>query len=144
MSRSQYGIAALMGTAMLVSGCAYDGYGNGGHRGGSEHHGSYAQDYRGGNGYHGNHGYAERYASNFTGPGAGNLDPWLAQTREGQQFVRDNYSVGRRGEISSGVARSVNRFFRRWADTNRDYRLTDAEIRTALVHTGNGYRYRAY
>ena len=143
MAKSRYGIAALIGTTMLVSGCAYDGYSQGGYdRGSGRHHGSYGHDYRDGNGYRGNHGYADRYASNFTGPGADNLDPWLAETREGQQFVRDNYAVGPRGEISNGVATSVNRFFRRWADTNRDYQLTDAEIRTALVHTGNGYRYR--
>jgi hypothetical protein len=143
MSRSHYGIAAIIGAALLVSGCAYDGYNDGGYRHASTNHGSYANDYRGGNGYHGSHDYADQYDSNFTGRGARKLDPWLAETREGQQFVRDNYSIGPRGEISSGLANSVNRFFRRWADTNRDYQLTDAEIRTALVHTRNGYRYRS-
>lgn len=144
MSRSKFGIAALVGTTLLGSGCAYDNYSNDRYDRASAHHGSYADDYRGGNGYHGNHGYAERYASNFSGPGADKLDPWLAETREGQQFVRDNYSVGRSSEISNSVAINVNQFFRRWADTNRDYQLTDHEIRAALVHTGNGYRYRGY
>ncbi|MGJ8537575.1 MAG: hypothetical protein ACSHW2_10510 [Parasphingopyxis sp.] len=144
MSSARYAIAALIGTGILASGCAHQGYGQGGYSRGADYHGSYGRDYRDGNGYRGNHGYADRYASNFTGPGADKLDPWLAETREGQQFVRDNYDIGRSGEISNGVAASVNQFFRRWADTNRDYQLTDAEIRTALVHTRNRYRYRGY
>ena len=144
MLSAKFGISALIGAGILVSGCTHQGYGHGGYNRGLDYHGSYGRDYRHGNGYRGNHEYADRYASNFSGPGANKLDPWLAETREGQQFVRDNYAVGRYGEISSGVARSVNQFFRRWADTNRDYQLTDAEIRTALVHTRNGYRYRGY
>lgn len=144
MSSLKYAMSALIGTGILLSGCAHQGHDRGGYSRSGDYHGSYGRDYRGGNGYRGNHGYAERHASSFTGPGADKLDPWLAETREGQQFVRDTYGIGHSGEISNGVAEGVNRFFRRWADTNRDYQLTDTEIRTALVHTRNRYRYRGY
>ncbi len=46
MAKSRYGIAALIGTTMLVSGCAYDGYSQGGYdRGSGRHHGSYGHDF---------------------------------------------------------------------------------------------------
>lgn len=67
------------------------------------------------------------------------LDPWLADTWEGRTFVRQHYHVTRWNTIDEDDAENANVFFRRWADHNRDYRLTDAEIRTALDHIANGY-----
>ena len=131
--------AVTIGAAALTTGCAHDGYYDRGY--GS---GYYANDYRGGNGYHGRHRYADRLPNPFRGRGADKLDPWLSETREGQQFVLDHYALGPDGEISDAEADSANVFFRRWADTDRDYRLTDAEIRTALVHTRNRYGLRRY
>ncbi|QLC24133.1 hypothetical protein HFP57_03210 [Parasphingopyxis algicola] len=139
MVRAFQTIAVPIAAALLVTGCTHDGYYDRGYRSASADHGYYARDYRSGNGYRGSHRYAERYDNGFRGRGAQKLDPWLSETREGQQFVADHYPVGQRGEISSGDADSANIFFRRWADTDRDYRLTDAEIRTALVHTRNRY-----
>jgi hypothetical protein len=122
---------------MALTGCAHDGYyGSGyGYPGG----GYYDQSYMNGDGYRGSHGYGERYRSPFQGRGAPLLDPWLANTHEGQQFVLDHYEVGPRGDISRSDARGANAFFRRWADTDRDYRLTDPEIRTALVFVRDRY-----
>lgn len=134
--------AATMGAAALTGGCAHDGYHDRGYGYGG--HGYYANDYRRGNGYHGRHRYADRLPNPFRGRGADKLDPWLSGTREGQQFVIDHYALGSNGEIGNAEAESANVFFRRWADTDRDYRLTDAEIRTALVHTRNRYGLRRY
>ncbi|MEM8697074.1 MAG: hypothetical protein AAGE05_13725 [Pseudomonadota bacterium] len=139
MARAYRATALAIGMGMLASGCAYDGYADRGYRYAPVDQGYYGRDYRDGNGYAGQHGYAERYDNAFRGSGARRLDPWLAETREGQRFVVDHYRVGPSGEIASSDAESANIFFRRWADTDRDYRLTDAEIRTALLHTRNGY-----
>ena len=144
MVKSQHAFTALIGITLFVTGCAHDGYGDGRHRYGTEGHQNYGQNYRSGNGYHGNHGYGERHANRFSGRGARKLDPWLSRTREGQQFVTDHYDVGPRGEISRRDAENANAFFRRWSDTDRNYRLTDAEIRTALIHTRNGYGFGRY
>ena len=61
------------------------------------------------------------------------LDPWLEETEEGREIVRRQ--LGRRG---SGVTpRDLNISFRVAADANRDMRLTDGEIRLALVRWAN-------
>ncbi|HEX8579889.1 MAG TPA: hypothetical protein VF655_09890 [Allosphingosinicella sp.] len=70
----------------------------------------------------------------FTGSGGRALDPWLACTPEGQGIIRRNFDSDRDRRISSGTATRANIWFRRHADTNRDMRLTDREIRAALVN----------
>lgn len=67
------------------------------------------------------------------------LDPWLADIWEGRKFVRDHYRVTRWNTIDEDDAENANVFFRRWADHDRDYRLTDTEIHTALNHIANSY-----
>lgn len=57
------------------------------------------------------------------------LDPWLEETREGQEIVARSLGQGYHPE----AVRDLNIRFRRFADTDRDLRLTDREIRTALV-----------
>jgi hypothetical protein len=69
----------------------------------------------------------------FGGPGAPMLDPWLACTREGQDLVRYRYGP-RSGNLSPAMADRLNIWFRRNADTNHDLRLTDPEIKAALVN----------
>ena len=132
----------VLAGAIALSGCAGDNYGYGYRQAPASHAGTYDRDYRHGNGYHGDHGYGVRHANPFNGDGGSNLDPWLSDTREGQKFVTDHYDVGYDGQRRDADADEANVFFRRWADTDRDYRLTDAEIRTALVHVAHNYRYR--
>ena len=69
----------------------------------------------------------------LTGPGVEILDRWLAETREGRTIVTLGFSDAAEGEISEDVAHRANIWFRRYADTNRDMRITDEEIRVALV-----------
>ena len=57
------------------------------------------------------------------------LDPWLEDTREGQTIVANN--LGQR--FHPEAVRELNIRFRQFADTDRDMRLTDPEIRIALV-----------
>lgn len=71
------------------------------------------------------------------GEGGRALDPWLAETPEGQRFMRLAYPDARNGRISRRTARHANTAFRRYADGDRDMRLTDAEIRIALVTLEN-------
>jgi hypothetical protein len=68
----------------------------------------------------------------FGGPGGKRLDPWLACTEEGEDIVRSRYA--RSGRLSGDEADEANVWFRRHADTNRDLRLTDPEIKAALVN----------
>lgn len=56
-------------------------------------------------------------------------DPWLQDTREGQAIL--DRHLGRGGHPEE--IRDLNIRFRRFADTNGDMRLTDREIRLALV-----------
>lgn len=74
----------------------------------------------------------DRMQPYFRGRGAGMLDPWLAYTREGQAAL-STYVNLRDGYIDEQTADRVNVWFRRYADTNRDMRLTDGEIRVALI-----------
>lgn len=57
------------------------------------------------------------------------LDPWLEDTREGQAIVASNL----RDAYHPEAVRDLNIRFRRFADSDRDMRLTDREIRLALV-----------
>lgn len=61
------------------------------------------------------------------------LDPWLEETEEGRAIVRRQ--LGGRGWGPS--VRDLNISFRIAADANRDMRLTDGEIRLALVRWAN-------
>ena len=70
----------------------------------------------------------------FRGSGGDLLDPWLACTREGQGIVRRMFDRGENRRISAATADRANIWFRRHADTDRDMRLTDPEVRAALVN----------
>ena len=70
----------------------------------------------------------------FRGRGGRLLDPWLACTREGQDIVRYRFDGDDDARIGRETADRANIWFRRHADTNRDRRLTDGEIRAALVN----------
>lgn len=56
-------------------------------------------------------------------------DPWLEETREGQAILSRHLDRGGHPE----AIRALNIRFRHFADTDRDMRLTDQEIRLALV-----------
>ena len=118
-------IGALFTAALITAACAtyYDDYGRS--RGG--------YDYVGGD--------YERLGNDcgfFRGSGGAMLDPWLACTPEGQGIVRRGFDRGQNRRLSRDTADRANIWFRRHADTNRDMRLTDPEVRAALV---NGERH---
>lgn len=74
------------------------------------------------------------YAGGDWGGDLGNLDrldPWLDDTEEGHVIVDRWFDQGTRGRAS---VRALNIRFRQFADTDRDLRLTDREIRLALAH----------
>jgi len=73
------------------------------------------------------------------GPGVAILDPWLAQTREGVTVVTLGFRDAAEGDVSEDVAHRANIWFRRYADSNRDMRITDEEIRVALVTAAGRY-----
>lgn len=99
-----------LAAALLIAGCAHDRYGYG--YGDSYPDYAYAGDDWG--------GYGEDLDR---------LDPWLAETDEGREIV--DRSLGR--DWHREAVRALNIRFRRFADTDRDLRLTDDEIRLALV-----------
>jgi hypothetical protein len=70
----------------------------------------------------------------FGDSGGGRLDPWLACTQEGQGIVRRGFDGDDDRRLSARTAERANIWFRRHADTNRDMRLTDPEVRAALVN----------
>jgi opacity protein-like surface antigen len=121
-------IGALLATALGVSACATyygEGYGRGGGYGGYGYDG---RDY-------------QRLGNDcgfFAGSGGRRLDPWLACTREGQGIVRYGFDEDQDRRLTGKTADRANIWFRRHADTNRNMRLTDPEIRAALV---NGARH---
>ncbi|HEY9554904.1 hypothetical protein [Allosphingosinicella sp.] len=67
------------------------------------------------------------------GAGVEQLDPWLALTPEGRDIVTLGFDTDDDGWIAEGTAERANIWFRRYADTDDDRRLTDPEIRVALV-----------
>ena len=78
----------------------------------------------------------------FRGSGGHLLDPWLACTGEGEDLVRARFDRGHNGSISRKTADRANIWFRRHADTDRNMRLTDPEIKAALVtHVRHAGRY---
>ena len=117
-------LLAFAAGTIVLSGCeTYDN--DYGHHGGPVYSG---QDYdRRGND-----------CASFQGDGAALLDPWLACTDEGRNIVRDGFN--RQGSsVSEQTADRANVWFRRHADTDCDGRLTDPEIKAALV---NAARFR--
>ena len=119
-------ITSLLGLALSVSACAY--YDDYGHSGGPAGYGGYRYD--------GDDYAPGRWAgsgSGFGGRGAPILDPWLVHTAEGRDVVLLGFDDNDNGRISEETAHRANVWFRRYADTDRDMRLTDEEIRIALV-----------
>ena len=84
---------------------------------------------------------AERpdFDDELEGSGVEILDRWLKETREGRAIVRLGFSDAANGEVSEDVAHRANIWFRRYADSNCDMRITDEEIRIALVAAGGRY-----
>ncbi len=110
--------AALGTAALLAGGCAYD----------MEH------------AYTGAAWDGERpEVGELEGPGVEILDRWLAETREGRAIVTIGFRDAAMGDISEDVAHRANIWFRRYADTDRDMRVTDEEIRVALVAAAGRY-----
>jgi hypothetical protein len=94
-----------------MSACAHDPYGYG------------SPGYGGAYGYHGDEW------SGHDMDELSQLDPWLEDTREGRVIVDRSL-----GEVYYPEAiRDLNIRFRRFADRDGDLRLTDYEIRLALV-----------
>ncbi|MGE0178524.1 MAG: hypothetical protein AB7O91_01725 [Sphingomonas sp.] len=79
------------------------------------------------------------YEGALRGEGMEILDRWLADTREGRTIVTLGFSEAANGEVSEDVAHRANIWFRRYADSNRDMRVTDEEIRIALVAAAGRY-----
>ncbi len=128
------GIIALFGLATGVSACAYyDDYGSGYGPPGGARFGDYM--YAGSS--YDREGWNEG-AVRVDGPGARLLDPWLALTSEGRDILALGFNAGGDGYISEEMADRANVWFRRYADHNGDMRLTDEEIRVALVHASKG------
>ena len=91
--------------------------------------------------YDGQHWRGTRmpYEGELRGPGLAILDPWLRETREGQAIVTMGFMDAAEGFVSEDTAHRVNIWFRRYADENGDMRITDPEIRTALVAAAGPY-----
>lgn len=135
-------IATLMLGAAALQGCTYDeGYGldGYGYRSDDYRYGDYHYDGR-------DFGYG-RYRgapAYFRGAGARLLDPWLANTEEGREIVATGFSAARDGRIGEETAHRANIWFRRYADTDGDLRLTDEEIRVALMQASSGRPWERY
>ncbi|HWT11353.1 MAG TPA: hypothetical protein VN231_01220 [Allosphingosinicella sp.] len=84
-------------------------------------------------------GQRRAYGGDLHGPGLAILDPWLKETAEGRAVVTLGFREAARGFVSEDVAHRANIWFRRYADTDCDMRITDPEIRTALVAAAGRY-----
>ena len=126
----RHAIIALLAVAVGVSACAYyDDYGDSfGSRGGSLH-GDYMYA---GAAY--NRDSWDDGRMRVGGSGADILDPWLALTSEGRDILARGFNAGPDGRVSAEMAGRANVWFRRYADSDRNMRLTDEEIRLALAH----------
>lgn len=114
------------GVALTIGACAYDDYHYGRGYGGYAYDGAEWRERR-------------PYAGELTGPGVDVLDPWLIDTREGRAIVTLGWNDAGNGYVSEEVAHRANIWFRRYADHDRDMRITDPEIRTALVSAAGRY-----
>ena len=74
-----------------------------------------------------------RRSMNSTARASPSLIPGSPETREGVTMVSLGFRDAAEGEVSEDVAHRANIWFRRYADSNRDMRITDDEIRIALV-----------
>ena len=110
--------------ALALGACAHGGY---------DRHGDYAYD--------GSDWGATRmpYQGDLRGPGVEILDAWLRETREGRAIVTLGFSDAAEGFVSEDTAHRANIWFRRYADEDCDMRITDPEIRTALVAAAGRY-----
>lgn len=79
------------------------------------------------------------YEGELRGPGLATLDPWLLETPEGRAVVTLGFREAAEGFVSEDTAHRANIWFRRYADHDRDMRITDPEIRTALVAAAGRY-----
>ena len=121
-------IAILAGGVLLTIGaCAYDDY----------YYGHPPSD----RAYQGDEWRESRrpYQGDLQGPGVGILDPWLLETPEGRAIVTLGWRDAGNGVVSEDVAHRANIWFRHYADQNEDMRITDPEIRTALVNAAGRY-----
>ena len=73
------------------------------------------------------------WQGDLTGPGVDMLDPWLRETAEGRAIVTLGFHAAAEGHVSEAIADRANIWFRHYADSDDDMRITDPEIRTALV-----------
>ena len=91
--------------------------------------------------YHGTEwaGARRPWQGDLQGPGVDILDPWLRETAEGRAVVTLGFTTAAEGFISEDVAHRANIWFRRYADHDCDLRITDPEIRTALVAAAGAY-----
>ena len=120
-------ILASLAALAATGACAYEDYGPyGPDRGGSGPHAYDGRDWA---------GASEPYRGELRGPGVAILDRWLLETREGREIVTLGFSDAVDGEVSEDVAHRANIWFRRHADSNRDMRITDPEIRAALANS---------
>jgi hypothetical protein len=115
-------VASLLAAALTIAGCAtYD----------DDHGYDRRGDYR----YAGSdYDRLGNDCRTFRGSGGALLDPWLACTGEGEDLVRAMFDRGHNGRINRRTADRANIWFRRHADTDRNMRLTDPEIKAALVN----------
>lgn len=109
----------IASVAFALSACAY--------------HSGYGPD------RYGAYGYDGRDYAGFEGGGDDVLDPWLAETEEGRTIVATGFSVTADGRLDAETANRANIWFRRYADTDDDLRLTDEEIRLALVQASRDH-----
>lgn len=112
---------AMLSAAAGLSACAYDPY----------YAGYGPPNYA----YSGN----EWPRDELGGEGAYRLDPWLSETEEGREIVRSGFEAAAEGWVDPATADRINIWFRRYADTDRDLRLTDEEIRVALVQAARDH-----
>ena len=87
---------------------------------------------------YGDYGYHDDYyygGADYAWGGEQALDPWLAETDEGREIVALRFD----GARDPQAAQEANIWFRRYADTDNDLRLTDAEIRLALVQASRDH-----
>ena len=118
---------ALLVATVALAGCAtdHDRYGRGDYRYSGSDYERLGND-----------------CGSFRGSGGALLDPWLACTGEGEDLVRAMFDGDHDGRIGRKTADRANIWFRRHADTDRNMRLTDPEIKAALVnHVRHASRY---
>ena len=122
----------ILAAGLGAGACTYDSYG-------PYSYGSYSSAPYGA--YYGQAWAGQRtpYLGDLHGPGVEILDPWLLESREGRTVVTMGFRGTGDGFVSEEVANRANIWFRRYADQDRDMKITDPEIRTALVQAAGRY-----